>query len=82
MCRADLSVGSLYWWSENEHEQVHRPEAPRSCVNWESLEKWMIPRRLKIHNGVAEAPVTPEGNLVDVVLNDDLHTIKTLGEED
>jgi len=51
-------------------------------VKWDSLENWLTPRRLKIHNGVGEEPVTPDGRLVDVVLNDNLHTITTLGEED
>jgi len=80
MCKGDLSVGSLYWWPESKNEQQRRPEAPRSCVNWNSLEKWMIPRRLEIHNSIAEAPVTPDGRVIDVILNDDLHTVEDLGE--
>ncbi|RAH41268.1 uncharacterized protein BO95DRAFT_435951 [Aspergillus brunneoviolaceus CBS 621.78] len=78
MCRADLSVGSLYWWPEEEHRRIRRPPAQRRCVNWDSLQTWLRPKRLQFYGGVAEAPIKPDGSKVDVVLGDHLHTLEDL----
>ena len=80
MCKADLSVGSLYWWPEEEEKRVKRAAPDRLCVNWDSLQTWLKPKRLQFYKGVAEAPVMPNGKKVDVVLGDHLHTLQDLND--
>ncbi|KAL9610618.1 MAG: hypothetical protein Q9167_004692 [Letrouitia subvulpina] len=77
MCKADLTVGSFYWWPKDpvEKERVRRPNFKRECVNWNSLEEFLAPRKMKFVNGVPEAPIGPDGNPIVVPPTDGLHTL-------
>ncbi|CRG89610.1 hypothetical protein PISL3812_06649 [Talaromyces islandicus] len=75
MCKADLSVGSFYWWPEDkeEREKVRRPDYKRECVNWDGLNDLLHERRMMFLNGVPEAPLDGHGKPVVVPPTDGLH---------
>lgn len=77
MCHADLSIGTYYWY-----KQKKRMDAPRQCVAWDSLERYMETRKVKFTNGKPENPLNFEGGVIDYENEDHLHSLETLGEDE
>lgn len=67
MCRPDLTIGSWYWWPSDPSRRVRRPNAPRQCLLWDSLEDHMEKRRIDMSDGVLEMPLDYNGEVITVV---------------
>jgi hypothetical protein len=76
MCKADLAIGSFYWWPEEPaaREEVRRPPYERTCVSWDSLQGFLDKRRMHFADGIPEAPLDANGHPIIVVPTDSLHT--------
>ncbi|KAJ5772364.1 hypothetical protein N7520_002893 [Penicillium odoratum] len=75
MCKADLALGSFYWWPEEPaaREAVRRPNYERTCVSWNSLQDFLNKHRMSFDDdGVPESPLDENGHLIIVVPTDSL----------
>ena len=80
MCKADLTVGSFYWWPDDraEKERVRRPNFARQCMKWDSVENFLEGRKMGFANGIPEAPLDMDGNPIVVPPTDGLHNLNTV----
>jgi len=64
MCRADVTLSGWYIDPDIRHNPlINRTAASHVCTNWDSVERWLEPRKLKRKNGVPEGAVMAYGQM-------------------